>query len=77
MTYIKKAKTPTLVLVGESDGEAPAPQSFQFWHALKALGVPTQLVVYADEGHSFEQFEDIIEVSARTMEWFEQWMPAR
>ena len=74
MTYIKKAKTPTLVLVGERDGEAPSPQSFQFWHALKELGVPTQLVVYADEGHSFEKFEDMIDVSARTIEWLEKWM---
>lgn len=74
MTYIKEAKTPTLVLVGERDGEAPSPQSFQFWHALKELGVPTQLVVYADEGHSFEKLEDMIDVSVRTIEWFERWM---
>ncbi|HEY6974881.1 MAG TPA: prolyl oligopeptidase family serine peptidase [Chitinophagaceae bacterium] len=70
VTYIKKAKTPTLILVGERDGEAPAPQSFQFWHALKELHVPTQLVVYADEGHSFEKFENMIDVSLRTIEWF-------
>ena len=43
MTYIKKAHTPTLILVGERDGEAPAPQSFQFWHALKELNVPTAI----------------------------------
>lgn len=43
---------------------------------MKELGVPTQLVVYADEGHSFEKFEDMIDVSARTIEWFEKWMPA-
>src|SRR5207245_4250651 len=52
ITFIKNVKTPTLVLVGERDGECPAPQSFEFWHALKSLGVDTQLVVYADEGHS-------------------------
>lgn len=74
MTYIKKAKTPTLVLVGERDGEAPAPQSFQFWHALKEFHVPTQLMVYADEGHSFEKFENMIDVSARTIEWFNKYM---
>ena len=74
MTYIKKAKTPTLVLVGERDGEAPPPQSFQFWHALKELHVPTQLKVYADEGHSFEKFEDMIDVSVRTIEWFNKYM---
>ena len=75
MTYIKKAKTPTLVLVGEHDGEAPPPQSFQFWHALKELHVPTQLMVYPDEGHSFEKFENMIDVSARTIEWFNKYMP--
>jgi len=51
MTFIKHVKTPTLVLVGERDGECPAPQSFEFWRALKTLNVPTQLVVYPDEGH--------------------------
>ncbi len=74
MTYIKQVKTPTLVLVGERDGECPAPQSFQYWHALKELGVPTQLVVYADEGHSFYKWEDMIDVSVRTIEWFDKWL---
>ncbi len=74
MTYIKQAKTPTLVLVGERDGEAPPPQSFQFWHALKELHVPTQLMVYPDEGHSFFKSEDRIDVSARTIEWFNKYL---
>ena len=70
ITYIKQAKTPTLILVGERDGESPPPQSFQFWHALKELHVPTQLFVYADEGHEFEKFENMIDVCVRTLEWF-------
>ena len=74
MTFIKNVKTPTLVLVGELDGEAPAPQSFQFWHALKELGIPTQLKVYANEGHSFEEFENMIDVSVRTFEWFDYYL---
>ncbi len=74
ITYIKQAKTPTLILVGELDGEAPPPQSFQFWHALKELQVPTQLIVYADEGHEFEKFEDMIDVSVRTAEWFDKYL---
>ena len=51
INYIKKVKTPTLVVVGDRDGECPAPQSFEFWHALRAEGVKTQLVVYPNEGH--------------------------
>ena len=34
--YIKQVKTPTLVVVGDRDCECPAPQSYEFWHALKA-----------------------------------------
>ncbi|HEX8603719.1 MAG TPA: S9 family peptidase, partial [Pseudoduganella sp.] len=50
--YVKDAKTPTLVYVGERDVETPAAQSMEFWHALKALDVPTTFVVYEDEGHA-------------------------
>lgn len=74
MTYIRKTKTPALILVGERDGEAPAPQSFQYWHALKDLGVPTQLVVYPDEGHSFEKTEHRVDVTFRTLEWFNKYL---
>ena len=74
VTYIKQNKTPTLILVGERDGESPAPQSFQYWHALKELHVPTQLKVYANEGHEFENFENMIDVSVSTIEWFNKWM---
>jgi dipeptidyl aminopeptidase/acylaminoacyl peptidase len=44
------AKTPTLILVGDGDKECPAAQSYEFWHALKTLGVDTKFVVYPDEG---------------------------
>jgi dipeptidyl aminopeptidase/acylaminoacyl peptidase len=76
LTYIKNASTPTLVLVGERDGEAPPAQSIQFWHALKELRVPTKLVIYADEGHSFYKQEDRIDVTLRTLQWFDNYMHA-
>jgi dipeptidyl aminopeptidase/acylaminoacyl peptidase len=74
ITYIKNAKAPTLVVVGERDGEAPPPQSFQFWHALKELNVPTQLYIYPDEGHEFENFDNMIDVSVRTIDWFNKYL---
>jgi acylaminoacyl-peptidase len=74
ITYIKQVKTPTLVVVGERDGECPAPQSFEFWHALKDLGVPTELVVYAGEGHAFHSPKDRLDVLRRTLEWFDKYL---
>ena len=58
INFIKRVTTPTLIVVGDRDGECPAPQSYEFWHALKTLGVKTRMVVYADEGHLFHRPED-------------------
>jgi dipeptidyl aminopeptidase/acylaminoacyl peptidase len=71
ITFIKKAKTPTLVLVGDSDGECPAPQSYEFWHALKTLGVETEFVVYEHEGHMFASVEHQRDVIERAAAWFD------
>jgi dipeptidyl aminopeptidase/acylaminoacyl peptidase len=75
INYIKNAKTPTLIVVGDRDGECPAPQSFEFWHALRDEHVPTQLVVYPNEGHGFTDPEHRIDVLERALSWFDQYMP--
>jgi dipeptidyl aminopeptidase/acylaminoacyl peptidase len=74
ITFITKAKTPTLVLQGERDAEVPAPQAYEFWHALKTLGVPTELVVYPDEGHHFRKPENERDRYRRTLDWFEKYL---
>ncbi len=73
--FIHKVKTPTLGVVGDRDGECPAPQSFEFWHALRAEGVKTQLVVYPNEGHGFRDPEHRRDVLERALAWFETEMP--
>ncbi len=75
--YIGKVKTPTLVVVGDRDGECPAPQSFEFWHALRAEGVKTQLVIYPNEGHAFRDSAHRLDVLERALNWFETEMPAK
>jgi dipeptidyl aminopeptidase/acylaminoacyl peptidase len=70
ITFIKKVQTPTLVVVGDSDGECPTPQSYEFWHALKTLGVETQLVVYDHEGHMFASPKHQLDVTQRMLAWF-------
>jgi dipeptidyl aminopeptidase/acylaminoacyl peptidase len=77
INFIHNVKTPTLVLVGDRDGEVPAPQSFEFWHALRALGVKTQLVVYPNEGHLFENPDHIRDRSERVLQWLNTYMPAQ
>ncbi len=73
--FIKRVTTPTLVVVGDRDGECPAPQSFEFWHALRDLHVPTQLVVYPNEGHGFVDPVHTRDVLERAAAWFARYMP--
>lgn len=68
--FIKRVATPSLVLVGEYDAECPAPQSFEFWRALKTLGVTTQLVVYEGEGHNISAVSHRQDILNRMAGWF-------
>jgi acylaminoacyl-peptidase len=72
--FIKNAKTPTLVVVGERDAECPAAQSYEFWHALKTLGVPTQLIIYPGEGHLFIKPEHQADRLDQTIRWFDKYL---
>ncbi len=71
INYIKNVTTPELILVGDRDGECPAPQSYEMWHALRALGKKTELVVYPNEGHGFVNPAHNADRTARTVAWFE------
>ncbi|WP_058188787.1 S9 family peptidase [Terracidiphilus gabretensis] len=75
INFIKRVKTPTLVVVGDRDGECPAPQSFEFWHALRDEHVPTQFVVYPNEGHGFVDPAHRRDVMERAVDWFARYMP--
>jgi dipeptidyl aminopeptidase/acylaminoacyl peptidase len=74
INFVKQVKTPTLILVGDRDGECPAPQSFEWWHALKTLNVPVEFVVYAGEGHMIQQAAHRRDVILRSVQWFDRWL---
>jgi dipeptidyl aminopeptidase/acylaminoacyl peptidase len=70
INFIRNATTPTLIAVGDSDAECPAPQSYEFWHALKTRGIKTQLVLYPGEGHAIRKPEHVQDLLERTIAWF-------
>jgi dipeptidyl aminopeptidase/acylaminoacyl peptidase len=74
ITFVKNAKTPLLMIAGASDGEVPASQSYEFWRGLQWFGVPTQLVVYPNEGHALTNPEHIRDLSQRKVAWFTKYM---
>jgi dipeptidyl aminopeptidase/acylaminoacyl peptidase len=72
--FIKNVKTPTLVIVGERDAECPASQSYEFWHALKTLGIPTKLIIYPGEGHMFIEPKHQVDRLEQTVDWFDKYL---
>ena len=77
MNFIQNVKTPTLVLVGDRDGEVPEPQSREFWHALKTRGVETQFVIYPAEGHHIAQPDHQRDIVVRMAAWFDKYLKAK
>ncbi|HWU48358.1 MAG TPA: S9 family peptidase [Asticcacaulis sp.] len=72
--YIKNAQTPTFIYVGELDVECPAAQSLEFFRGLKAMNVPTSLVIYADQGHGIYDGHDRKDIADRELAWFDKYL---
>jgi len=74
ITFIKQARTPTLLMVGEDDIECPSPQTVEYWHALRAVGVPTSAIIYAGEGHHFHDPAHVADLNQRVVAWFDTYL---
>jgi dipeptidyl aminopeptidase/acylaminoacyl peptidase len=75
--YIKAARTPTFIYVGELDVECPPAQSIEFWHGMKAVGAPTSLMIYGGEGHHIQKPANQQDIEARTLAWFDKHLAAQ
>jgi dipeptidyl aminopeptidase/acylaminoacyl peptidase len=74
INYMHNVKTPTFAWAGERDIECPAPQTQEFWHAMKALDVPTAIMIYPGEGHGLRDPQHLADVQARTLAWFDKYL---
>jgi len=77
INFIKNVRTPTLILVGERDVECPPPQSMEFWHALKTFNVPTELVIYPNEGHGVGRPDHRRDILRRSVSWLNRYVRDR
>jgi dipeptidyl aminopeptidase/acylaminoacyl peptidase len=70
--FVQGCKTPTLILHGENDSAVPVSQAYEFYHALKALGVETEMVVYPREGHNINERAHQVDFQKRMLAWFDK-----
>ena len=74
MTFIKNARTPTLILHGQADLRVPIGQAQQLYMGLKKNGVPTQLVFYPREPHGLQEPRHQLDKMRRENEWIRRWV---
>jgi dipeptidyl aminopeptidase/acylaminoacyl peptidase len=67
-----KAKTPTIIFVGEQDVRNPMPLSVEMYRALKSNGVPTHLYVAPREPHGWREPRHLLFKMNAELEWFER-----
>jgi dipeptidyl aminopeptidase/acylaminoacyl peptidase len=72
--YLKNAKTPTLVLQGETDTVDPLGQSQELYRGLKRYGVEAELVVYPREPHGLHEEKHLVDRLNRILGWYDRYL---
>ena len=74
MTFIKQAKTPTLIMHGAVDTRVPIGQAQELYMGLRKNNVPVEMVVYPRENHGFTEPLHILDKMRRESQWFQKYI---
>ena len=74
MTYITRAKAPTLIQHGELDQRVPIPNAFELYQGLQDVGVTTRLIVFKGFGHGLNKPKAARAAMEQNLDWFGQYV---
>jgi dipeptidyl aminopeptidase/acylaminoacyl peptidase len=74
ITYITRAKAPTLIQHGELDRRVPIPNAYELYQGLQDQGVPVKLIVYKGFGHGLTKPKAHRAAMEHNAEWFGQYI---
>jgi dipeptidyl aminopeptidase/acylaminoacyl peptidase len=74
MTYIKQARTPTLIQHGGEDPRVPIPNAFQLYQGLRDQKVPVQLSIFKGFGHGLTKPKANRGAMQQNLDWFGKWV---
>ena len=74
ITYIAKARTPTLIQQGSADKRVPVANSFELRQALEDHGVPVKMVLYDGFGHPINKPKQQRAVMEENENWFDHYI---
>jgi dipeptidyl aminopeptidase/acylaminoacyl peptidase len=70
MTYIKQARTPTLIQHGDQDARVPIPNAFQLYQGLRDQKVPVELSIFKGFGHGLNKPKANRAAMQQNLDWF-------
>jgi dipeptidyl aminopeptidase/acylaminoacyl peptidase len=74
MSYIKKAKTPTLIQHGENDRRVPIANAYELRQGLEDRSVKVEMVVYKGFGHGITKPRSVRAVAQHNLAWFNHYI---
>lgn len=74
MSYIKKARTPTLIQHGELDRRVPIANGYELRQGLENRGVKVEMVVYKGFGHNINKPKSMRAVMQHNLSWFNHYI---
>src|SRR5437773_772944 len=70
MSYVKNARTPTLIQHGELDRRVPIANAYELRQGLEDRGVKVEMVVYKGFGHGITKPKSMRAVMQHNLSWF-------
>jgi dipeptidyl aminopeptidase/acylaminoacyl peptidase len=74
MTFIKQARTPTLILHGGADTRVPPSQAHELYMGLRKNGVPVEMVLFPREPHGLQEPRHRLDKMRREYAWFSKYV---
>ena len=74
MTYIKQAKTPTLIQHGDQDQRVPLPNAFELYQGLRDQNVPAKLILFKGFGHPLNKPKANRAAMEQNFDWFSKYL---
>jgi dipeptidyl aminopeptidase/acylaminoacyl peptidase len=74
MSYIKKAKTPTLIQHGENDRRVPIANAYELRQGLEDRGAKVEMIVYKGYGHGINKPRSQRAVMRHNLAWFNHYL---
>jgi dipeptidyl aminopeptidase/acylaminoacyl peptidase len=74
MTYIKQARTPTLIQHGDRDQRVPIPNAFELYQGLQDQKVPVELMIFRGFGHGLDKPKANRAAMQQNLDWFDRYL---